>query len=152
MFEEKLIVISQKEFKNKQEVISYLTQLDNMNVEDATQYQNDINERENIISTYVGFNIAIPHARTSSVIAPFVIYARLEQGVIWGEPDEIVKQVFMLGVPKVDGNENSNLHLKILSELSKRLMHKEFTQALLHAKNEKEIYHILKTIEEEMVV
>lgn len=152
MFDKDLTVIVDRLFKDKDEVIAYLTHLSNPYVIDATDYQKDIIERENVISTCIGFGFAIPHAKSNSVKSPFVIYAKLKDGISWDESEGTVNQVFMLGVPKAASgqDESSRLHLKILSELSKNLMRTSFREALTQAKNNEDVYKLLKTVEEGM--
>jgi mannitol/fructose-specific phosphotransferase system IIA component (Ntr-type) len=136
MFEKNLTIITDRKFKDKNEVISYLANLNNQNVIVPSNYEKDVLERESVVSTYVGFGVAIPHAKSLSLKSPFVIYAKFEEGVKWDESDEKVNQVFMIGVPK--------------SEISKSLMRSSFRDELIQAKNEEEVYKLLKTIEEGM--
>ena len=55
--------------------------------------------------------------------------------------------VFLIGVPKVGGAANNNLHLKILAALSKKLIHDEFRAQLYAAASVKDIYALLQEIE-----
>ena len=152
MFEKNLTIMTDRKFKDKNEVISYLANLNNQNVIVPSDYEKDVLERESVVSTYVGFGVAIPHAKSLSLKSPFVIYGKIEEGVKWDESDEKVNQVFMIGVPKSENGQekDSRLHLKILSELSKNLMRSSFRDELIQAKNEEEVYKLLKTIEEGM--
>ena len=151
MFERNLIAMPKQEFRNKEEVIAYLTHLENDRVEDADLYEKDVVERESVIPTYVGYGIGLPHARTEGVREAFVVYARLKNEVIWGQQEEEkANQVFLIGVPaKKDEGSSNNLHLKILAMLSRKLVHEEFRNKLAKAENEDDIYTILKEIEEE---
>lgn len=150
MFEKNLIVLLDEELNSKEEVIHYLTHVTNNKVIDQDQYEKDVLIRENTIPTYVGFNIGLPHARTSGVSEAFVLYARLKNEVAWGEAEEEkANQVFLIGVPDKDSGEASNLHLKILAMLSRKLVHDEFRETLLKAETEDEILAVLKEIEEE---
>lgn len=152
MFQKNLTIITDRKFKDKNEVISYLANLENQNVIVPSDYEKDVLERESIVSTYVGFGVAIPHAKSLSLKSPFVIYAKLKEMVKWDDSDEKVSQVFMIGVPKNENGQetNSRLHLRILSELSKSLMRSAFRNELMQAKEEEEVYKLLKTIEEGM--
>ena len=152
MFEKKLIVLAQERFENKEEVIRYLTHIENEKVSDQDRYEKDVLERENTIPTYVGYSIGLPHARTSGVNEAFVVYARLKNEVAWGETeDEKADQVFLIGVPEKNENDGSanNLHLKILAMLSRKLVHEDFRNKLAEAKTNEEIYDVLKEIEED---
>lgn len=152
MFKKSLIKITNEVFQDKQEIIKFMAHLDNADVIDSSNYANDVMERESVVPTYVGYGIAIPHARSNAIKNPFVIYVKLEHSIPWGEVDEQVDQVFMLGVPKdnTDQKNDARLHLKILSELSKNLMRTEFRKELAQAKDETSIFRILETIEEGM--
>ncbi len=152
MFEKELIVLPEESFGSKEEVIAYLTHLNNSRVNDKDLYERDVKERESVIPTYVGYGIGLPHARTAGVDEAFVVYARLRNEVAWGqEEEEKADQVFLIGVPEnKEGDQASgNLHLKILAMLSRKLVHEEFRNALKDAKTTDEIYSVLKQIEEE---
>ena len=154
MFEKHLIVMPEQAFETKEKVLHYLTHLENDRVKDADGYEKDVLEREATFPTYTIDGIAIPHAKTDSVLEPFVMYARLKAPVHWGEEDgEDARQVFLLGVPKTgkDG-QSANLHLKILTHLSKKLMHDDFRSGLLNAESVDEIYQQLKKLEEDLNV
>lgn len=152
MFTRDLIVITEEVFNSKEDIISYFAHLKNPSVNDALAYQKDLLKREETISTFIGFDTAIPHAKSEAVNEPFAIYVRFQKPVIWDE--EPVKQIFMLGVPadKNGNSKGSNLHLKILSELSKRLMREGFRNQMNEAKNEDEVFSILENIEKEIVL
>lgn len=154
MFEKSLIVMPEQVFKTKDEVLDYLTHLENGRVADPDGYGRDVKEREATFATYIFEGIAIPHAKTDCVKEPFVAYAKLKEKVHWGDDeDEDADQVFLLGVPKTSGdNKFANLHLQILTGLSKKLMHEDFRNSLKNAASIDEIYDLLKKFEEEMNV
>ncbi len=147
MFKKDLVNFNNKSYKDKFEVIQDLAHLENDNVKDADVYANAVIEREQVVPTYIGYGIAIPHAITPGVESAFVIYQRFENGVSWDS--ETVKHIFMIGVPK-DGNSDARQHLKILSELSKNLMREEFRSGLENATNKDEVFALLEQIEEGM--
>lgn len=148
MFDKNLIVLTGEKFEDQKDVISYLSELNNPYLKDASAYRQDVLERENEVSTFVGYNTAIPHAKSEAVREPFVICAKLENSVSWNGED--AKQIFMLGVPKDANGENAMLHLKILCELSKNLMRENFRDALDQAQSSDEIYNLVRHIEEEI--
>jgi len=95
--------------------------------------------------------VAMPHAKSEGVGEAFVTFARLNVPVPWGaEPGEDARIVFLIGVPQAaDGEQNNNLHLKILAALSKKLIHESFRQKLSDARSETEVYQLLQEIEED---
>ncbi|WP_175059567.1 PTS sugar transporter subunit IIA [Thermococcus sp. 2319x1] len=142
LFREELIKM-ELEGKNKREVILELIELlhEYRVVKDKEEFFKDVWAREQITPTGVGFGIAIPHAKSKAVKAPAVAVGKSEKGVdfdaIDGKP---VHLVFLIGVPE----NASDLHLEILSSLSRKLIHEEFRTALMRAKNPGEIVRILK--------
>lgn len=152
MFEKNLIVMPEQVFRSKEEVLNYLTHLENDRVTDANGYAKAVTEREATFTTYIFEGIAIPHAKTDYVKVPFVVYAKLREKVHWGDDEgEDADQIFLLGVPKVSkDNEFANLHLQILTQLSKKLMHEDFRNSLKNAVTIDEIHNLLKNFEEEM--
>ncbi|USS40548.1 fructose PTS transporter subunit IIA [Thermococcus aggregans] len=146
LFREELIKM-ELEGSNKKEVIMELIELlyEHGVVKDKEKFFEDVWAREQVTPTGVGFGIAIPHAKSSAVVTPTVAIGKSTKGVdfeaIDGKP---VHLVFLIGVP-----ENApDLHLKILSSLSRRLVHEEFREALMKAKSPHEIVEILsKNIE-----
>jgi fructose-specific phosphotransferase system IIA component len=154
MFEKHLIVMPDQIFQSKDEVLDFLTHLENERVSDPDGYGKDVKEREATFATYIFEGIAIPHAKSDNVKEPFVVYAKLREAVHWGDDEgEDANQVFLLGVPKTNnGNDSSNLHLQILTSLSKKLVHEDFRNSLKDASSTDEIYDLLKKFEEEMNV
>ena len=86
--------------------------------------------REDEISTAMGSSIAIPHALSLGVRHTSLVFLRLQNPIQWD--DDQVQMVFGIAVRK----ENSgNEHLRILSNLARKLMDLGFTNALLHSDN-----------------
>ena len=151
MFDEKRIILLTQPLATKEEVIRYLTHMENDCVQDADLYEQAVSDREVSFATYTIDGVAIPHAKSSAVETPFVSFARLKAPVPWGtEPGEDARMVFLIGVPEAAGGTGTNLHLKILAALSKKLMHASFRHRLEEASSTKELYQILQEIEEEL--
>ena len=152
MFEKELIVFSEEKLKTKEEVIHYLTHLDNEKVTDMDGFEKDVREREETFSTYIGYDIGMPHAKTSYVREPFVIYARFKEKIRWGDDEgEDIDQVVLLGVPHTENGDDTfaNLHLKVLAMLSRSLMRDEFREGLSRAETNDEVYELLSQIKED---
>ena len=149
MFEKRLIVMPEQTFRSKDEVLEYMTHLENDKVSNPDGYAKDVRDREATFATYTFDGIAIPHAKSENVTEPFIAYARLNEAVHWGDDEgEDAIQVFLLGVPK-SGN---NLHLELLTRLSKKLVHEDFRKSLADASSTEEVYQLLKKFEEELTV
>lgn len=148
MFDQDLVIFSQKTFENKFDAIRDLTNLVSNKVTSPEDYFEAVKEREDTLATYVEYGVAIPHAKTNAVKEPFVVYEKLEHGVVWGNNDEVANYIFMIGVPE---KYAGNLHLKIISELSKNLMREEFRNKLLNAENANQVYELLMLVEKEIL-
>jgi len=111
------------------------------------QFLASILEREKLMSTGIGRGIAIPHARSSNVsrlrIIVFVLENELDFDAIDGEP---VKILFMIAVPEDMKQE----YMKVLSQLSNFCKEADNRDKLLSARNQSEIYELLKRIENEV--
>lgn len=148
MFDRSLVVFNDKTFENKFDVIADLAERVSDKVTSPKEYFDAVKEREDTIATYIEYGVAIPHARTEKVLEPFVVYEKLENGVAWGSNGEVAHYVFLLGVPE---KSEGNLHLKIISELSKNLMRAEFRNKLLNADNADQVYELLMLVEKEIL-
>lgn len=148
MFDRSLVVFSDKTFEKKFDVIADLAQLVSDKVTTPQEYFNAVKDREDTIATYIEYGVAIPHARTDKVLEPFIVYEKLKNGVAWGSDGEVAHYVFLLGVPEKSAG---NLHLKIISELSKNLMRTEFRNKLLNAENADQVYELLMLVEKEIL-
>ena len=84
--------------------------------------------------------IAIPHCRSSHVLAPSLGFARLSQPVDFGAADgQAADLIFMIAAP--DGADD--FHLQLLAKLARGLMQSEFTDALRQAADAEEIARIV---------
>jgi PTS system fructose-specific IIA component len=102
-------------------------------------------DRENEFSTGVGNGIAIPHGKSETVKEAIIAFGKLNKRINWDSIDsELVDLIFLLGVPE---KNTESLHLKILAQLSRKLMDEDFVKMLRDANTEQEIYKALSDIE-----
>lgn len=107
---------------------------------DKEQFHKDVLEREEVFSTYIDYGIGIPHGKSNGVEEPGVCIARLKNPIQWtDEEDEKVDLVIMIAVRNQSDN---NLHMQILSKLSRNLMHEEF-RTLMKQGEKDDIYQAL---------
>ncbi|KOU73696.1 PTS fructose transporter subunit IIC [Streptomyces sp. MMG1533] len=100
--------------------------------------------REELGTTGLGEEIAIPHAKTDAVTAPVVGFARSVEGVEWGSLDGTkAKLVFMIAVPEAAAGDE---HLRILALLSRKLMDAGFRERLATAEDEDAVLGVLSEI------
>ena len=109
-------------------------------VSKAKRIVKDLYKREKETSTGIEDGFGIPHAKSKYVLEPTVCFAHtglMEDYVgLDGKP---VECVFAILVPQ----KAVDLHLDILSGLSRRLMNQDFRDQLKKAKTAAEVLHIL---------
>ncbi|MGM0379854.1 MAG: PTS sugar transporter subunit IIA [Bacillota bacterium] len=128
--------------ENKENVIKELVELINKSnrLIDKNKVLDAVFEREEKFSTGIGMGVAIPHAKSSSVKKPTIAFGKSKSGIDFeSSDDEPAYLFFLIAVPENSSDE----HLKILSKLSRRLMHKELRNSLKSAKTSAEIIEIL---------
>lgn len=109
----------------------------------------DAKKRESTAPTGIPGGIAIPHCRSSHVLAPSLGFARLVQPVDFGAADgRAADLIFMIAAP--DGADD--FHLQLLAKLARGLMQTEFTDALRQAADAEEITRIVtKQVQPELL-
>ena len=111
---------------------------------DKEKFIADVLEREELGSTGIGNNVAIPHARTDAVKGFIIGFGRSVSGIEFNSLDgEKVNLIFLMGA---DPSE-LNLYLRILAELSKLLMDSTFRQTLISAQSTADVISIIKKFE-----
>lgn len=144
------MILIEENLKSRDEVLNKVAQIVHQEgfVTDTEGFKFCILKREDEAPTSIGFDVAIPHCRSSHVIKPFIFFTRLQNKIVWDKRnDEEVELIFTLGVPEKDGNK---LHLKFLSAISKKLMHEDFRHKLKTINNQEEIYQLLEEINEKI--
>ncbi|SFL47665.1 PTS sugar transporter subunit IIA [Salibacterium qingdaonense] len=111
---------------------------------DKQQFLRDVHARENEGSTGIGFGFAIPHAKSSGVKEAAIAVGKSPAGIEWasmdGQPAEVV---FLIAVPEESAGDE---HLKILQQLSKKMMDETFRSELKQAGTKEAVIDILSGI------
>ncbi len=128
---------------DKKEIISTLANqaFHQGRLEDKQVYIDAVLKREQEYSTALGYEVAIPHGQSDTVKDPFVVFGRVKEPIIWDKNS--VRLIFMIGVPK---HNQDKIHMKILANISRKLIDEDFRKKLIEAKDENEIYEILSQI------
>lgn len=109
------------------------------NLKDAKAYKEGILKREEMGTTAIGMEVAIPHAKSDAVKAPALSAITVPDGVDYGSPDGApCKLIFMIAAT-LDGD----VHLEVLARLMQMLMHEDFTAKLKAAKSADEFLSII---------
>ncbi|MBC8560111.1 fructose PTS transporter subunit IIA [Fumia xinanensis] len=98
-------------------------------------------KREEEFSTGIGMQVAIPHAKSQYVNEAAIAFGRSAGGVDWPTEDgENPKMIFLIVVPM----EARNQHLKLLAQISRKLVHEEVRNKVLEAKSAEEVIDALR--------
>ncbi len=149
MIDKDLIVLD-SDLSSKEDIIRFLgKKADKLGyITDLDEYIKAVERREEEFSTAVGYGISIPHGKSEAVKEEFIAFMRMKNPIIWGDKvDEPVRLVFMIGVPE---SKKGTTHLKILAQICKKLMDKDFRERLLKADQE-QAYELLMKIGKNIV-
>lgn len=99
-------------------------------VRDKEEFKKAVLKREEEFSTGIGMGIAIPHGKNKAVVEPSIAFGKSVKGIDYESMDDKPAHLFFLiAVPE----ESSDVHLKALSEISRKLMHSEIREMLMNA-------------------
>ncbi len=130
--------------KDKTEIIETLARKAKKlgRIRDVAGYIQAVFAREELFSTAIGYGIAIPHGKSSFVEEPFIAFARSEEEFLWDSRSEHkVRLIFLIGVPE---EQTSDLHLKILANISRGLMNDSYRERLVGAGDVAEVIRIFE--------
>ncbi len=115
------------------------------NLKDVNAYKEGILAREQMGTTAIGMEVAIPHAKSEAVKAPTLTAITVPGGVDYEAPDgQPCKLLFMIAAT-TDGD----VHLEVLARLMQMLMDESFTAKLKAAKTPDEFLKIIDDKETE---
>ena len=109
-------------------------------ISDADEFKKLRLAREEKSSTGLGEGIAMPHAKTSVVVKPSVLFARSHKGLDYDSLDGEPVHIFFM----IAASEGAHdLHIETLAKLTKMLLNDDFTKGLLTCNNSDEIYALV---------
>lgn len=88
--------------------------------------------------TAMGMGIAIPHAKSGGVQTAGVAFGRPSSPLRYGE--EEADLIFLIAAPEGE----HNLHVKVLQQLARRLMHESFRDSLRGASTPEEVVELMR--------
>ena len=142
----KEMIVLDSELKNRDNIISSLAgkALELGYIDKLEDYINAVKKRESEFSTAIGYSVSIPHGKSEAVKEAFIAFLRSKESFKWDEnQEEEVRLVFLIGVPE---SKKETLHLKILAQISRKLMDEDFREKLLN-ENFENVYRLLDEIE-----
>ena len=133
-------IILNLETEDKREIINKMTEtISEEKLLNKEKFIEDVFKREEMENTVVGFKVAIPHGKSEFINSPQIVFAKLKEEIFWGDPDEKVKYIFLLGVPTASAGE----HIKILMNLSKKILDEKFREKLEMTDDKGELLKII---------
>lgn len=116
-------------------------------IEDINLFIESLYEREALGSTFMGNAIALPHAKSESVLKPSVMFCRTKVPFLYESGDEqgMVQYIFMLAVsPEQSGEE----YIRMLADLAGLLANDDFLEKLAEIKTLEEFLYYAVNCEE----
>ena len=127
----------------KEDVIGSLAQLvANAGRADASGLKADAMAREGMAATGLPGGIAIPHCRSAAVSQASLAFARLSNKVDFGAKDGPADIVFLIAAA-AEGDAD---HLKLLTQLARALVRKDFLASLRAAQSPEEIVALVSDV------
>lgn len=126
---------------SKEEVISELIEIlaADGKIKDKESFKEAVMHREEEFSTGIGMGIAIPHGKSGAVTEASIAFGKSTKGIDYDSMDgEPAHFFFLLAIP----TESSDVHLRALSEISRKLMHADVRERLLKASNFEEFINV----------
>lgn len=119
------------------ELIDMLEQTDGLVNRNA--FEEAVFKREDESTTGIGMDVAIPHGKSSGVKEPAIVFGKKESGINFDSLDgKPAKMFFLIAVP----DSSSNIHLDILKQLSRSLMHQDVRDKVMHAQTKSDLLSI----------
>ncbi|MED1787331.1 MULTISPECIES: PTS sugar transporter subunit IIA [Brevibacillus] len=134
-----IIIARDQKANNKQEAIELAGKLLVQAGHVEADYINKMQEREEMLTTYLGNGVAIPHGTNEAktlIKSTGISIVQLPEGVDFGDGN---KARLLIGIAGV-GDE----HLDILSDLAIVVSEEENVEKLVHATTDEEIMDIIK--------
>lgn len=142
------LIFAKEALKNKEDVIRQIAGAAKEEgvLRDPEDFMEAVLQREEEVSTSIGYGIAIPHGKTDAVKEPFISFMSFETPFIWDqETGDEVKAAFLIGVPETN---TEMLHLKAIAAISKKLLDDDFREKLYACRSQREAYALLSEIDQ----
>lgn len=133
-------VLIDVDIRTREEAIAFIaTKARELNISnDRNQTELDLWDREKECNTAIGEMIAIPHTKSPSINFPVVLIIKSKNVIDWC--GENVKLIISFLSPKENAN---NIHLTMLSKISRKLVNEEFKTTLNESNDIDLIYEMV---------
>ena len=141
LLKKELMIMDLKASTKMEAIDEMITKLKEKDIiSDETEFKDLILKREERSSTGLGEGIAMPHAKTSVVKSPSVLFARSHKGIDYDALDGEPVHIFFM----IAASEGAHdLHIETLAKLSKMLLNDDFTNGLKTCETADEVYALV---------
>lgn len=140
------LVVFQMKADSKEAAIEELVELaagSNL-VKERDQLLSDVREREELVTTGVGYGVAFPHAKTRSVKGIVIAFGRSQAGIDFDAMDhKPVNLFFLIAAPE----DAIGAHLNVMARLSYLMKSAENRQALLDATSPGDVLALIDRVD-----
>jgi fructose PTS system EIIA component len=137
------------ELDSKTEVIDAMLSLvtGHQEVSDPEMLRDDVWKREKEMSTGIGKNIALPHAKTGAVRSPVLAMATLKRSINFDSIDKLpVRIIFLLATP----DDMLSEHLKLLGRITRIAGKDEVREKFIQAASPREVLDLFRQEEKDL--
>lgn len=130
----------------KDDVIKELVDLASRSklVRDKALLLDEVQKREKLVTTGVGWGVAFPHAKTKAMKGIVITFGRSDKGVDFGAMDQKpVHLFFLIAAPE----DTIGAHLNVMARLSFLMKSQDNRERLLSAKNPGEVLEVLDSLD-----
>lgn len=131
--------------ESKEQVLEELVDLaaSSTMIKDRDELLVDIKERENLVTTGIGYGVAFPHAKTKSAKGVVIAFGRSVDGVEFESMDhKPVHLFFLIAAPE----DAVGAHLNVMGRLSSLMMSADNREKLLKAQSPGEVLALIDNV------
>lgn len=113
-------------------------------IKDREKLLSDVCEREELVTTGVGYGVAFPHAKTSSAKGIVIAFGRSESGIDFDAMDhKPVHLFFLIAAPE----DAVGAHLNVMARLSYLMKSEENRRRLMEAPSPGDVLSLMDSVE-----
>lgn len=145
ILDEKCIILN-SELNDKDEIIKKLVELSTHsgNITNASKVLQEVFARENLMSTGIGNNIAIPHTKSEDIKSLTAAMITFAKPVNFESLDgKKISIAFLI----LSNNEELGMHIKALSKISRILHNRSFFEDLLNETKNSNVIELFDNFE-----
>ncbi|MEW6050192.1 MAG: PTS sugar transporter subunit IIA [Candidatus Zixiibacteriota bacterium] len=112
-------------------------------IKDRNELLEDVRERENLVTTGVGYGVAFPHAKTRAAKGIVITFGRSHKGVEFEAMDhKPVHLFFLIAAPE----DAIGAHLNVMARLSFLMKSEENRQKLMQANSPGDVLALMDNV------